>query len=259
VFDLTALALNLPVFFLVLCRAGGIVIAAPVLGGSALPPQIRVVLAALLALVMYPFAAKYAGPLPDSALGMAPLVLKELGLGLLMGFAAGMVIAAVRAAGGLAAQAVGLGLGELISPDEEEEARDEVSLFFEVLALLLFLAVDGHHWFIEGLAVSWRDLPLGKVVLRPEALHSMTVQFSNVTIYALRMAAPLIAIMFLVDVLLALSAKAVPQMNILTVGYPVKVFIGLTSLALTLPLMWPVIREAFHSLHYQLTHFSKFL
>ena len=258
-FDLTALALNLPVFLLVLCRAGGIMITAPILGSSSLPPQIRVALAALLSLVMYPFAAQYAGAMPASALGFVPLVLKELGLGLVMGFAAGMVIASVRAAGGLVAQQIGLGMGELASPEEEEEERDEVTLFFKILALLLFLAVDGHHWFIEGLAISWREVPVGHVALRPELMHSMSNQFCNVTVYALRAAAPLIAIMFLTDVVLALTSKAVPQMNILTVGYPVKVFIGLVSMALTLPMMWPVIREAFHTLHFQLTHFSRIL
>jgi flagellar biosynthetic protein FliR len=78
-------------------------------------------------------------------------------------------------------------------------------------------------------------------------------------LFALRAVAPLMGIMFLVNIVLALMAKAVPQMNILVVGYPVKVFVGVLALALTFPLTWPVMHDAFYDLHAQLIALSRAL
>lgn len=256
--ELIGAALNMPVFLLVLCRAGGIMISAPLFSNGLISVRIKVVLALLLALIMYPFAAKYSGPLPVSVLAYVPIVLTEVGLGLLMGFAGGLVLAILLAAGGIATQQIGLTLGELASPNFDED-MDEISVFFDIIGILLFLAVDGHHWFIQALAISYHDIPLGHFTLRPEAATNITNSFCMVFTYALRGAAPLMAIMFLVNVAVAVLSKAVPQMNILMVGYPVKVFVGLLSMILTFPLMWPVMRDAFGNLHYQLLHFARYL
>lgn len=254
--DMLGMALSLPVFLLVLCRATGVMLAAPVLSSVTVPVQARVALTFLLGLIMYPLAAHSAGVLPAAALAYAPLVLKELGMGLVMGFAGGLVIAALQAAGSLAAQQIGLGAGDLTLPDEDEES-DELGTFFNVFGLLLFLAVDGHHWFIQALAISFRDVPLGQAHWGPGIAATIQTGFSNLFLYALRCAAPLMGIMFLVNIVIALMAKAVPQMNILLVGYPVKVFVGVMALALTFPLILPVMRDAFGDLHSQLIHLAR--
>jgi len=257
--ELTGIALNMPVFFLVLCRASGIFLAAPVLSHNTVPTRVKVMLAVLLALIMYPFASRYSGGLPGSVLAYVPLVIKELGLGLIMGFAASLVIAAVQSAGEMMAQQIGLTLSQVASPGFADEEANQISVFLGILGLLLFLVVDGHHWFAEGLAVSFRDIPLGKVPVRPRAMGVMSREFSGMFINALRIAAPLIAIMFLANVSIAMMAKSVPQMNILMVGYPVKVLIGVVAMLLTFPLMWPVLRAAFVRLQGNLLNLSRLL
>jgi flagellar biosynthetic protein FliR len=258
-FDLTAIALNLPVFFLVLCRAGGIFIAAPILSNDTIPARIKVMLSVLLALVMYPFATQFSGPLPGSVLALVPMVLKELGMGLIMGFAASLVFAAVQSAGALAAQQIGLTLSEIASPGFADEEADQISGFFGIIGLLLFLAVDGHHWFVEAVAASFRSVPLGEMPIRPQLASAITNRFTFLFVYAIRIAAPLMAIMFLVNIAIAVMAKSVPQMNILMVGYPVKVCIGVAAMLLTFPLMWPVLRQAFSRLQGDMLYFSRLL
>jgi flagellar biosynthetic protein FliR len=252
------MALNLPVFVLVLCRASGIMLTAPILSSIEIPDRVKVGLTCLLSLIMYPLAARHTGALPAGVLGYAPLVLRELGLGLLMGFAGGLVLGAMRAAGSLAAQTIGLGMSDVSLPDEED-TTDEISTFFDIFCLLVFLALDGHHWFIQALAISYRDIPLGQAHFSPAIAAAVQTSFSNLFLYALRGVAPLMGIMFLVNVMLALMAKAVPQMNILVVGYPVKVFVGVLALALTFPLTWPVMHDAFSDLHTQLIALSRAL
>lgn len=247
--DLTNLALNLPVLVLVICRSGAILMTAPVLSGTSVPARVRVALAALLSLIMYPIAMQYSGPLPTGVLAYAPLVLREMGMGLMMGFAGAVAIASLEAAGGLIAQQVGLTLVEMSNPDREEEESDQVTVFYGIFALLLFLAVDGHHWFIQALALSYREVPLGQAEFGPRLAELFNGQVDGLFTIALRVAAPVMAIMFMVNVVVALMAKSVPQMNILMVGYPVKVMIGVVAMALTFPLILPVARDAFAGLH----------
>jgi flagellar biosynthesis protein FliR len=255
--ELLGMALSLPVFLLVLCRASGIMLTAPILSSIAIPARVKVGLICLLSLIMYPLAAQHAGVLPAGVLGYVPLILREAGLGLLMGFAGGLVLGAMRAAGSLAAQTIGLGMSDVALPDNEEETGDEISTFFDTFCLLVFLAVDGHHWFIQALAISYRDIPLGTAHFSPAMGGAVQTGLSNLFLFALRGVAPLMGIMFLVNVVLALMAKAVPQMNILVVGYPVKVFVGVMALALTFPLTWPVMHDAFSDLHSQLVALSR--
>jgi flagellar biosynthetic protein FliR len=252
------MALNLPIFVLVLCRASGIMLTAPILSSVEIPDRVKVILICLLSLIMYPIAAQHAGALPAGVLGYVPLVLTELGLGLVMGFAGGLALGAMRAAGSLAAQTIGLGTSDVALPDEEDTA-DEVATFFDIFCLLLFLALDGHHWFIQALAISYRDVPLGQAHFSPSVAAAMQAGLSKLFLFALRGVAPLMGIMFLVNVMLALMAKAVPQMNILFVGYPVKVFFGVVALALTFPLTWPVMHDIFSDLHAQLIALSRAL
>jgi flagellar biosynthetic protein FliR len=252
------MALSLPVFVLALCRASGIMLTAPILSGIEIPDRVKVGLTCLLSLIMYPIAAQHAGALPAGVLGYVPLVLRELGLGLVMGFAGGLALGAMRAAGSLAAQTLGLGTSDVSLPDEEDTA-DELSTFFDIFCLLVFLALDGHHWFIQALAISYRDIPLGQAHVSPAVAGVLQTGLSKLFLFALRGIAPLLGIMFLVNVMLALMAKAVPQMNILFVGYPVKICFGVVALALTFPLTWPVMRDAFSDLHAQLIALSRAL
>ncbi len=253
--DLLKIGLNLPLFGLVLCRIGGLVLAAPILSSMTIPLRVRAAVTALLGLIMLPIAAHAPVALPDSVLGYLPIVLQEMGLGLLMGFSAAMLIASLEAAGGLAAQQIGVALAQVASPDTHRQEH-VISVFLGIIGLLLFLAADGHHWLIRALASSYRQVPLGMAVWRSEFSELLREGLSGFTLVALRIAAPLMGIMFMLTVLIALIARTVPQMNILLVGYPVKVFVGVMSLVLTFPLMWPVLRAAFQNLQAQLTYLA---
>lgn len=254
--DLIRIALNLPVFGLVLCRSAGIMLAAPILSSISIPVRLKAALAVLLAIIMYPLAAVQPLVLPQAILGYLPVVATELGLGLIMGLAASMVIAALNVAGALMAQQIGMAMSRVVSPDTQLP-QTAISVFLGLLGLLLFLAIDGHHWFIQSLAVSYTEVPIGEARWTAQATQSVLGGFSGLFIVALKVAAPVMGIMFMISVLIALLAKAVPQMNILLVGYPVKVFVGMTAMVLTFPFMWPVISDAFRGLQVQLLTLSR--
>ncbi len=253
-YELLRAALNLPVFALVLCRVVGLMLAAPMLSSVSVPMRVKAALSILLGVVMFPFAGQV-GDLPSTVLAYVPIVLTELGLGLLMGFAASVVLAALEAAGGLAAQQMGMALAQVASPDRAGD-KPALSALMGIFGLLLFISADGHHWLVQAVAASYKTVPLGQVGWPQGVAGLVEDNFSGFILCALHLAAPLMGIMFLVTVMMALVAKAVPQMNILLVGYPVKVFIGLVALVLTFPLSWPVLRGAFQSLHDQLLYLA---
>jgi len=256
VVELVRSGLNLPVFALVLCRSAGIILAAPIFSNVSIPARVKAALTVLFGLVMFPVAAQYRQALPGTALGYLPLALTEMGLGLIMGLAGAMVIGALHAAGGLMAQQIGLRLSRAVSPSAPTPVS-AISVFLGIVGVLLFITVDGHHWFVQSLAISYREAPLGSAAWSAATVQVITSGFSNLTLYAVRVAAPLVGIMFLVSVVIALLAKCVPQMNILMIGYPVKIFVGVFAMILALPFVLPVVRDAFGDLHRQLLQLTR--
>jgi len=250
VFDLVRIVLNLPVFGLVLCRSAGIMVAAPVLSSASIPVRVKAAFAALMTLIMFPFATANAALPPPNVLAYLPVVLTEFGLGLIIGLAASMVLASLNLAGEIMSQQVGLAMARVAAPDVQIEST-AISVFLGIVGLLLFLAVDGHHWFVEALAISYRDVPVGNIQWSAEGTSIITGGFGTMFVIALKAAAPVMGIMFLVSVLLALMAKTVPDMNILMIGYPVKVFVGLVAMVVTFPFFWPVVSAAFRDLQRQ--------
>jgi len=249
--------LNLPMLALVMCRSAGIMLAAPVLSSASVPMQVKAALSFLLAVIMLPFAAQHAGAMPSHAFGYLPLAVNELGLGLLIGFSAALVLAALESAGGLIAHEIGLTLASVASPESMEEEESAISVLMALFGVLLFLSVNGHHWIIQALAASYRTMPIGQVPWGASSARMVDEGFSGFLVETLRLAAPLMGMMFLVTVVIALVAKAAPQMNILLVGYPVKVMMGVVAMVLTFPLIWPVLRGAFGDLHAHLMRFVR--
>jgi len=247
---LVHIVLNLPVFGLVLCRSAGIMVAAPVLSNTSIPVRVKAALATAIALVMFPFATANATLPPPNVFAYLPVVLTEFGLGLIVGLAASMVLASLNVAGEIMSQQVGLAMARTVAPGTDIEST-AVSVFLGIIGILLFLAVDGHHWFVEALALSYRNVPVGEIQWSGEGASLISGGFGKMFVIALKAAAPVMGVMFLVSVLLALMAKAVPDMNILMVGYPVKVFVGLVAMVLTFPFLWPVIGAAFRDLQRQ--------
>ena len=252
--DLIRIAMNLPMFALVLCRISGIMLAAPVFSNLSIPVRIKAALTVLIGLIMFPVATQHSGPLPAQLIGYLPLAVTEVGLGLIMGLAAAMIIGA----GGIMSQQIGLAMASVAAPDTSNP-MSAISGLLGILGLLLFIVMDGHHWFIQALAISYTKTPLGQVAWRPVIITSTLAAYSNLFVVAIRVAAPIVGIMFLVTVMIALLAKSVPQMNILMVGLPVKISIGVVCMAFTLPFTLPVIRDAFSGLQAHLIQLARYL
>ncbi len=223
---------------LILTRVGAAVGTAPVLGGRSVPMQAKVALAFLTSLILLAANWQHLAPLPGSWAELLAALVQHLAVGLVFGFAAGLAFAGLQMAGQIVGLQVGFALADTVDPvsDFNVALLDQV---YNILAGLIFLAIDGHHWLMLALLRSFDLVPLtqtGLNVPSPEGLAALT---ANVPALALQVAFPVIAALIVADVALGILVRIAPQMNVFVVGLPLKVAVGLVAMAIAL--WWPAI------------------
>ena len=240
--DLTPLIAHVPAWLLVLFRLSGIFLFAPLFGSSAVPVRIRVMLAVGLSLCVYPAlvqpgaaALPLIAPLLEGGLGLWSVVgvtATELMVGLVIGFGASLPLTGMQLAGHIIDQQIGLGLAGVFNPDLNEQGS-VVGEFLFMMALTVFLVLGGHRILLSTLVGSFSLVPLGGFVPGSDVLQLimglMTVMFD----LALRVAGPLLCLIFLQTVALGFIARTVPQLNILSIGFPLRILVGAGILVLS--------------------------
>lgn len=239
--DLNAL-LNLPphglaVFLLVLVRASAIFLSAPVLGNANVPARVKIGLSAMLALILTPMLMDTV-PKGDlgSIWGLVPAVLTELMLGVLIGLLAQMFFVAAQFAGQVVGLQMGFGMASVFDPQFSGQVS-VVGQLYLLLAILTFLLLDGHHWILLALQKSFVTIPLGGFVLDGRAIGTLITASNELFWVALMIMAPVLGVLVLGEVAMAIVARIMPQMNIFIASFPVKIGLGVITMALSFPIL----------------------
>jgi len=174
------------------------------------------------------------------------LVLKEALVGLLLGFAASLIFAAIQMAGAMIDLQMGFALANLVDPQAGVPMPVTSNLKL-MLAMLFFLAIDGHHQLIRGMMASFRWIPLGQAEWDgfAAAAEWLARFFAQGFLIALQISAPMAAALFLVDLAIGIIARTVPQMNFFVVGFPFKMLLGIVVLLLVVPGFFAVLLGLF--------------
>jgi flagellar biosynthetic protein FliR len=152
----------------------------------------------------------------------------------LIGLLFRLLFMGVLTAGGI----VGYQLGFAMVTVFDQNLSSQVSIigrFWYMLAILIFLGINGHHLIISAFADSYALLPLGVFECNPAVGELIIKLTAFVFVIALKLAAPLMIALFLTDVALGTIAKTMPTMNVFFVGFPIKITAGLIVIALSLP------------------------
>lgn len=234
------------IFFLALTRVLAILVQVPVFGSEIVPNQVKIGLGFILAMIVVPWS-----PLPADAaavpwLAFAGLILRELIIGFLAGFAAALTFGAFQITGKLIDMSSGFGAGQVFNP-AMSEAGGTMDQFFILVVMLYFLMTNGHHIFLLGLQDTFKLLPLNQPLpeLNPEALLKVS---SGLITSGVQMALPVVGALFLTDLTLGLLAKVAPQINVFFLGLPIKVWVGIFGLSLLFGLLVPSLDRAFKNL-----------
>ncbi|BDG59368.1 flagellar biosynthetic protein FliR [Caldinitratiruptor microaerophilus] len=234
---------QLDLFLLLFSRVIGLFVTAPVLGNPSIPAQLRVALAMAVALLALPAAGGVR--LPDSLPALAPLALRELVIGMVLGFVPTLLLAAVQFAGEILDVDLGFSIVSTLDP-LNQQPLPLLGNFQYLLALLFFLAVDGHHGLLLTVLGSFRLLPAGAPPGDLAGLDRHVLALAGeIFRLGLSLAAPVLVALFLTTVAIAVVGRAVPQMNVFVVGLPVKTGAGLALLAALVPLYAAAFRTLF--------------
>ncbi len=218
-------------FALPLVRAGGLLAFCPVLGSELLPARAKAALALALAVSLRPVVPSLEN-VPVAAEAWLPLAIRESAVGLALGIAARAVFAGIEAAAGLVAGQSGFALAAMVDP-LSGDAGIAPTLFQNLLAIALFLAADLHHVFVRAVHASYELLPVAADWPAAAGLATAAgVLGARVFALAVALAGPALVVTLAVDLVLLLAGRAVPQMQILTGGYPVKLAAGLAAMVL---------------------------
>lgn len=243
-------------FVLVLVRVAGIFSVAPIFGNVNVTPFVRVGIAACLAFVFLPMAHFDASHL--DFLGFTLVIAKEALVGIVMGFLAAMMFAAIQMAGAFIDLQIGFGFAQVVDPMLKQH-NAVIGQLYNLSATLLFLALNGHHLMIRGLADSFAILPLGHMAVAPSATTGMIEVFAILFLSALKIGAPVVGAIFLTDVALGILARTVPQLNVFVVGLPAKLTVGFLAIFAVMPLMFTVLTRLFGGLEHDIVRLLKFM
>lgn len=234
-------------FLLVFVRASALLAIFPIFSGQNFPVQLRVALALVLALFIAPTLPVVWSLAGLSLWKLIGLMSEELCVGLLLGFVCRLVFYVVSFAGTLIAMEIGLNLAANFNPfHADSEQAPGLLLFY--LAGVLFFTLDLHQWVLVAFQRSYHFLPIGGAHLSNGLLEAIARQTSSVFEVGLQMAAPVIAVSFLVLLVFSVLGRAVPQMNVFLESFAFRILAGLAVFGLSLNLMAQYIVNYLHRL-----------
>lgn len=216
---------------LVSLRLTGLMLIAPVFSAATVPMKWRASLLIVLTIIIQPIA--YAGMhgipqlTPATALG-------ELIVGFGIGLGAAILVGAAQSAGELLAIQIGLSGASLLDP-LTRQSSPVLANFLSLFAITILLALNVHLGMIEALAGSLRAVPVGSAMNLQAGLANLLAVGGTLFITGLRFAAPVIAAVMVGNAALAVMSRATPQLNILSVAFPLQIGLGLFALGIALP------------------------
>lgn len=239
VLDLTPFLPHLPVWTLVLFRLTGLFVFAPLLGSLAIPLRVKIFLALGLSFCIYPMlltpgnpaAASMAAMLQNglSLPGVVAAVAMELLIGLALGFGASIPLVGMQLAGQVADQQLGFGIGGIFNPDLESEVG-VMGQFYFLLAMAIFVIAGGHRALLGTLVGSFNHIPLGGFQPGQQFVGLLLGLLNSSFELALRVSAPLLCLVFLETIAMGFLARTVPQINLMSVGFALRILVGSTVL-----------------------------
>ena len=240
--SLIKVQLLLPQFLLVLFRVGGLTIATPMLSSRAIPARVRVALAFVVALMIFPVVRTLI-PTTLSLNAVVVSVFGELLIGLIMGTAVGMLFVGARLAGLMIGQQAGIALGQVVNPMLEGQTTIIGQMYF-LVAMMIFLAIGGHRAVVTALLDSFQTLPPGSFRYNASMLTLIEQLLADAFILAIRLGGPALTALFLASLTMGVVSRTIPQINVLTIGFAVRVFVALTVAALSLSLAYDLLYDA---------------
>jgi len=221
-------------FFLVLARISPLFLLAPLFSSALVPARVRGIVAVGLAIGLSPVVTAGHPPLSTDVLGIATLLGKELLIGAAFAYALAATFAALAVAGSLLDTTIGFSYGGLVDPVNGNQSA-VLSTAYSMIGLMVFIAIGGDAWVIQGLARTYDVVGLTDYPSLGHLVAGAGAAFTQIFASAIEVAGPVLLSLILTDAAFGVITRVVPQLNVFQVGVPAKVLVGLVLIGATMP------------------------
>ncbi|MCG8530558.1 MAG: flagellar biosynthetic protein FliR [Desulfovibrionales bacterium] len=243
-------------FLLTLMRLSLVVFLLPFFDGKVIPRSVKASVCLVLTMAVFPTLSLKAAAFPTHPFDIAILLLSEILLGLTLGLAVKFIFAGIQTGGQVIGFQMGFSMLTLANPASGEQAGITSILLYQV-SFIVFIAANGHLYLIKALTESFDLIPPGELILSAKLGQQILSLSLNMFILAIKVAAPVMVSLMLVELTLGLMGRAAPQMNLLMLGFPVKIAVGLVFIGMLFTLMGQRMEMLIYSLEPMFTHLLK--
>lgn len=204
------------------------IVSAPLFSTYPIPQQVKIWLCALVAFIMFPIiSATSSFTVPSDFPGLLIYLLREFGVGFIIGFCANFIFAAVQMAGEFISIQIGISMSQILDPTTGNSSP-VLAQMFVILASFVFLALNAHQWLFAAVYKSYSAFPPGMEFLFTGGIVEHILHLSGQMFFiAISMILPIFCVMLVSEVLMGFMSKMMPQMNIFMVAIPLKIYIGM--------------------------------
>jgi flagellar biosynthetic protein FliR len=235
---------NLTIFLLVFTRVFSFMVIAPFFALPGIPTLAKFGLSFFLAVVIYPVLPGTPVNVSGNLIGYMLALTKETITGLSLGILVNIIFSGIRNAGQYMDFQMGFGLANAVDPLTGIQGT-MIGQFINLLGLVFFFNIDGHHRLINAFGNSYQLVPLNAAGFNYASGLIAAKAFAGMSLLALQISAPLLAVLIIVDLALGFVAKAAPQINVFLLGFPLKILAGLFILFIILPLLATPLTKVF--------------
>ncbi|MBI5206479.1 MAG: flagellar biosynthetic protein FliR [Candidatus Firestonebacteria bacterium] len=246
------------ILVLVFFRIAGIIFMAPVLNGQMIPMPVKVFFCFVTCGLFFNFVKDINISYMDSVPQLLISIISELSIGFIIGFVSQLIFTGITFAGELIGLQIGLSIAHVLNPLENHE-NSIISNFINLMAILIFLNINGHHWFFESLDLSLKILPLGLIHYPAKIMLIVLNSFNKLFIIAIKISAPIMGTILILDLVFGFLSRMVPQIEIFIMSIPLKISGGLIMLALTLGSISNILQKIISELPYTMVKIVKLL
>ncbi|MDR3089567.1 MAG: flagellar biosynthetic protein FliR [Desulfobulbaceae bacterium] len=234
-------------FLTILARVAGCIAAIPIFSTSQAPITARVGLIFFTALLLFPVLAPQIQATSFAPLPFTLFIIAETLLGLLLGLTSRLIFTAVEFGGTVIGYQMGFAAANVYDPTGQRQVA-LLSQFQNVFAILIFLAVDGHHYFFRLAVHSYELLPPGQLRLGGDAVPYLMQLASHMFTLGVQFSAPVLALLLLSGLILGILARVFPQLNVFMLSFPINIGLSFIVIALTLDMVTALLRREFAEL-----------
>jgi flagellar biosynthesis protein FliR/FlhB len=234
-------------FIMVLLRISSFVMVIPIFFPTGTPPTVKVGFCVVFTFLILPGVDYHTVSLITNNSNLIMFSINEVITGLTLGYITKFCFFSAQMAGQLMDFQVGFSMMSLFDP----VSNDNVTLLGTLLywiSMVMFFVVDGHHMLIRAIVDSFNVINVGKFILSQGSVMMIISVFVEFFTLGLKIAIPIILIVVITDLCLGLISRTVPQLNVMILGMPIKILVGLSCFALVLPAIITLIVNSFYTI-----------